>query len=1132
MRRTIAVAVLLCGAVAGNARAAQPPCDDPLPHALNIGVPRTSLSPEAVAQLSKTLADLAGPLYVDPCKPGKSLQINLALGSDYEVLDWIERGSVDGGIVPNLSLWLLNHDGNPLREVRPEAAPQLHILRPLAAAPECRRYTRGRWTPCPAAAAYEALLADLVAGKGAGTRRVMLASHLSSTGFLDPVERAFTLFSRTGRNEEEQEALWEELFRAVHFTIDTDPRRDPFALALQAERTPPRELTVISFRGEEVLAAARASGTGRVYQEHLLLSASAAELFQQEAFVKSPASQPPLLAADFGLLLEKDHSPRPLEIIVQADPSSGGRSYGFTIDESLRLLEQQQRSSGQSDLALVLPGGGVKAAYQSRIVDDLYGRGRLRNTDLPEKPGALQVRSVLGTSGGALLGYFVSQLDEHGPFDLSGILWRPDGQTLEAENVFGVTDMLRYLSIAWTFGVFCLILALVTGTHTSRFYGRSPAPHGAWRWRLMIVLAVFFAVPMLIRVATGGDEIEHVPVIEGIFYSILTVLVMFCDQCLILVSDDTETRSLGGHVALLGSLGAVFVFASFFGVATEALQEPVAFGFAFMTLSVIFLGSPLLMLYASGRLGGLRRHLLDVLGSLAAVLLLCAFGIPGRLPRQIPHILALLALIGLAVFAYWYSHLPKRKPLVATLLTFLMLLSTAVLAWSDGLRPKTWSASWQFITADALEATRLAPFLASTGCLLLVIAATVWVYQRRDYSLRQGEDFSLGLALLVGHSIATGVLLFIATILLPGQVHNVEMTLSFWVALTLIGAALAAVLLALAPRWSVLRRAVGFLTSEHPNGSLLPRRYARMLVVATVSVVWWNAMVAPALYGNSAARNYLQGAVTRFDREFRKAAHQRAAGPRGFIPTAKFVAPTNTLDEHDATRYFLFLTSKSATFGLPRRIPGAEWKVYKTQAARAPKPDCQKVVDPGCAEFVQNVIFSSGSPFPIFAAHRMTIPGEKEKRGLIDGGYSNDIPIDAARTIAARQALVVHSSVPVGREPHVHRPPASRLSLSPGMLIRNAGRLPAFMFERGQQVDRLSRQNLFVVGLAPKLAYGDSWPGLAQFDAHTVEALLKKAEDDLHDRIGFVESWGEPRFRFSQQIAAPDAPPATKADPR
>jgi hypothetical protein len=202
--------------------------------------------------------------------------------------------------------------------------------------------------------------------------------------------------------------------------------------------------------------------------------------------------------------------------------------------------------------------------------------------------------------------------------------------------------------------------------------------------------------------------------------------------------------------------------------------------------------------------------------------------------------------------------------------------------------------------------------------------------------------------------------------------------------------------------------------------------------------------------------------------------------------------------------------------------------VFGKAAEPALWPDCGRMTDPDCASFVQDVIFSSGSPFPIFAAHLVTVPGETRKRGLIDGGYSNDIPIDAARTIAARQVLVVHSSRDsLGGSREQDREP-SLFSL--GMLIRNAGRLPLFMFERGQQVDRLSRQNLFVIGLAPLLERGEAWPGLAQFDAPTVEGMLKKAKKDLAARIGFAESWGEPRFRFSQQIVQPADDPATKGD--
>jgi predicted acylesterase/phospholipase RssA len=1137
--KKILVALLLLGAI--PAHAAQPSCKDQLPHVLTFGVPRTSLPDDSRQRLPMTLADLVGPLYVDPCGAGKSLQIHLAFGSDYEILDWMGRGQIDGGIVPNLSLWLLNYDENPLLELNPEASQDVLILRPLKPEPACMQLGPRGWRPCAAnaEAEYAALLADIAAGNDVGARRVMFASHLSSTGFLDPIERAFEVFSQSGRDEAAQDAMWEKLFSVAHFAIDSDPARNPFLLAAQ-EEPQPRGVTVIAFPGEEVLARDDAPAVDEQgsYREHLLISSNVRTLFREGAVV-TPEHPTPIVSSEFEKRLRREPLPPSLARIVHGDPASGVRGYAFTIEESLRLLAQQQRSSDQSELALVLPGGGVKAAYQSKIVDHLYGGHHLRNGDVGERNGSLMVRSVLGTSGGALLGYFVSQLGENGPFTLSDILWKPRGATLQYTDVFAATDMLRYISVAWTLMIFCIVLALLTGRYASPFYGRSVTPHGAWRWRLMTLLAVFFAVPILIRFVTGGDDIEHVPVIEGVFYSILTVLVMFCDQCFVYAKDgDSENRFLGLHVLLLAGIGGLFVFASSFGAVADVLQEPVGIGFAFATLSVIFLGSPLLLLYAGGRFGDVQRRLGDVLSSLVVVLIFCAFGIPGRLPKWVPHLVALLALIGLAVFAYWHAQREKRNPWVTWLLTFLTLLSTAVLCWPDGDKAESlsWSPNLNFLAADAFEKTRLAPFLASVGCLLLVMAAMVWVYRRREYTLDKGEDFSIALFLLVVH-VGLTCLIVVTITFVPGlRVHSLELSTSFWMALTIVGGVLAAIIILAAPRRPMMKRAVEFLTSEHPNGSLVPRRYARILAVATLSVLWWNGMVAPALYGNDAARKYLDGAVSRFDRAFRVSTGEKKDldKARGFIPTAKFVAPTNTLDEHDATRYFLFLTTKDPEFYLPRRIAGAEWRVFRTVPHRMSFHDCRKTIDPGCASFVQDVIFSSGSPFPILAAHRVNIPGEG-KLGLIDGGYSNDIPIDAAKTIAARQVLVIHSTPQVSEAPHESSEESS-LSFTPGMLIRNAKRLPSFMFERGQQVDRLSRQNLFVIGLAPTSDPGKTWPSLAQFDSATVTYMQQRAETNLRDRIGFAESWGEPRFRFSQQISeqgtTPDARRSTKADRR
>ena len=83
-----------------------------------------------------------------------------------------------------------------------------------------------------------------------------------------------------------------------------------------------------------------------------------------------------------------------------------------------------------------------------------------------------------------------------------------------------------------------------------------------------------------------------------------------------------------------------------------------------------------------------------------------------------------------------------------------------------------------------------------------------------------------------------------------------------------------------------------------------------------------------------------------------------------------------------------------------------------------------------------------------------------------------------------------------------------------GPLVADLLRLPGFLFERAQQVDRLSRRGLFVVSFSPWREEKD-WPFLADFRRPVVERLKDVADADLKRRIGLVESWGLPRFQMS-----------------
>ena len=217
---------------------------------------------------------------------------------------------------------------------------------------------------------------------------------------------------------------------------------------------------------------------------------------------------------------------------------------------------------------------------------------------------------------------------------------------------------------------------------------------------------------------------------------------------------------------------------------------------------------------------------------------------------------------------------------------------------------------------------------------------------------------------------------------------------------------------------------------------------------------------------------------------------------------------------------------------MPRQAAsGSRWLSFEARLERRGEPD-----RPGCRplpdeDFLHHVIFASGSPFPIFPAHRLQLEKlDRQKRPLVDGGYSNNIPVDVALRVAAGQVLIVDSSNPLG-----HVSPAGSLSRATaavlglrGKLVENLGRLPGFLFQRSQQVDRLSRRDLFVVSLAPSREEPD-WPPLFDFRPGTVRRLEEVARRDLGRRIGFVESWGRPRFPLSVPVegrrTAPDEGP-------
>lgn len=1186
MRRRLALlaAFLLAALLIPGPLAAMVPdaCSNTnLPYVLNIGLPRLPDAPELQADaLKRDVRRLVEDFYAEHGRcPERQLQVNITVASDYEILDWLSQGTLDAAIVPDLTVYLLERrDGLALQEL--DIANHLAgglFLPALRSQPHSGQLAGGQWQARPDPRGDYKTFLDRLWDRArrppdpekvpALGDRVVLASHLSTPGFLVPVtEAARDLAARLPavKEDREREAVrerfWQAFFANARFAIDCDTLlRNPPAGARSCWLLPDDEEAKgegpveILYPGESVLRRIAGPGGGGASgdcREHLVITATAAApIFDGSGLAPAAVHLEPEAEALFGA-----KPPLPaLAPMLDSEPTFGVRTFGFTLDEAFRLLRQDQATSGVADLALVLPGGGVKAAYQSTVVDALYQRGYLKNFKAAATPGSepLDVQYVIGTSGGALLGFFVSQLGEKGPRELAHILWHRDGGGyVRSTDIFAWTDLLRYLSVIASFLVLCGLLALLSVPERAAL---SPAPQPVLGPRRSlyrgVILPVLFLAPLLVRWVSGDSLEEQVPEFEGFVYAILAMIAMVADQALIRREEEREGGAPWIDPALpLAAGGALVILPllpwddSWVG---RLLAEPVTFGPAFAVLApLLLLGGLILPLRAGLANGGPLGYVRPIVHLLvsAGFALSLAFLLPSAWldAVKLPFFLAglLLALVCIAAnLANLYlkpgARAKRRLYFGALGLSSLLLLT---LCWPEQADP---SRLMDTLRAQTLDVT-VGTFLLCIGLLVLMLGGLAGVYAKQRLYHLQLLEFLKAYAVTLLHAVAVYTVLLAVIRFLPDWLSPLELTGQFW--LWLLGTSLvlgALLLLAalgrLGGRQSVgvayLRRSFQFLCSHHPNADAVTRRFLRIAAFSVGCLLWWNLVLAPALYGNKPARRYLESAARRFEEK----AH-RGEDALGYRPTARFIAPANLL-EKDGTRYFLFVPPGDDCPAIPKRpASGARWFLYEARLPGSGGPQgagCSPVPD---RKFLHQVIFASGSPFPIFPAHRLVLDGQK--RPLVDGGYTNNVPVDVALNVAAGQVLIVDSTNPLG---HPSRPGLLSRAFGfllgfRGKLVENLGRLPGFLFERSQQVDRLSRRDLFVVSLSPSREEPD-WPALFDFRPGTVQRMEEVAGRDLGRRIGLVESWGRPRFQLSvlaegkrqagEEREPASAPPAT-----
>src|SRR5215212_5027386 len=207
-------------------------CDNPLPHVLNLGLPRLPRAGFKIEELKPEVDSFMQEFYREhgACYGNRPLQVNITVASDYELLDWLSQGTIHAAVIPDMTLYLLQRDGINLRKVDVQGHTMGDLLLPaVVGVPMSAEAVDGTLRARPSAqkdleAFHEQIWRAASGEKTSGDKaqpgyRIVLASHLSTTGFLDPLlatdrwlkPRLQRIEDRRER-EDRRESFWQAFF--------------------------------------------------------------------------------------------------------------------------------------------------------------------------------------------------------------------------------------------------------------------------------------------------------------------------------------------------------------------------------------------------------------------------------------------------------------------------------------------------------------------------------------------------------------------------------------------------------------------------------------------------------------------------------------------------------------------------------------------------------------------------------------------------------------------------------------------------------------------------------------------------------------------------------------------------------
>ena len=964
-------------------------------------------------------------LQQPPCKliNRRKICLRYAFGTRYQILDWIETAQIQGAYISRISLHLMHR----LAQKNFDAYFRLFtVVKHNRYYPELTASRNGNPLNNPLDAYYKVLSA-LTTGDAPPEFSLEFDTHLDASLFaMYQVTKKWLLDNPPDTDGGEH--LWTKLIDGLNFMGIRDGNAAADKLIFSGKVT-------ASCRDSAQVKCLDEAGTSDylVLRKQALGQKPTTEIFGKHISPNDDGygSDSDAWIADPGnkLALQPVRAFFARNYLSYRHGSGSSRYFRFKLGELFHILRDtvdvpdiSERSS-RDDLALVLTGGGVKAAYQTRLIDYLYNidgkgsrflvnhyrpTGNDNSASLGQGEQPLEVKYVIGTSGGALLGMFVSAFTGGVSDPYTELLWKEaeTGKYLNSTKIFPVLDLMRWLSFLVTGLIFAISVTVFS--HWGRFrekYMLTPIDSSREIDKAFIIDSdrknrflnfsiawiIFLAVtPWIINYVNGDAYEEHIPAVQGIFYFFY-----------MLVAANTDN-----HIVRLD------------------VKREVDGGFGFAFIAYLLLGMGL------------------VLGSSIYVF---ATGQSGA----------------------QYVLFPEFLPLRIT---------------------------WPSLTCV-------------TGLLMIAWAMRFWYLEKSPWFKKiKGYDNGLQWSVLlpVAAVVITVVVFLICNYL--NLTTPLELTPTFWKWHIPISILIVVLMIYLgfntdAPAWlrEFLEPKMRYLMLPHPAKTiLLPfNRISRMMLFLTLAWVWWNVIVAPGLYGNEDAKKFLA-----------KAGNQviDCSLDKQLTLSTFYVAPATSL-EKKLERYFLFEPTESGT-GLPYEqqlqiSSDNRW----TQIDNSDFDNCKEY-----KAFLSEIAFASGSPFPIFPAHKIAISKKvavdetASEEWLVDGGYAHNIPIEAARQLGAEKVLVISSS-PVNPEETGFR--MGKL-FSPGLMIQNFTRLIPYFYNRSQIEDVLSAEDMMVAYIAPSNSGGD-WPLLTDFRSEVIERLVHEADNDIDRRIGYMQNWGRPR---------------------